>query len=57
MVFHVCKTWIPFTQGWFVPSLVEISPVGSGEEMKMWKVYRQTEPDLSAQVSQKKTIS
>ena len=21
------QTWIPFTQGWFVPSLIEISPV------------------------------
>ena len=23
----ICNTWIPFTQGCFVPSLVEISPV------------------------------
>ena len=29
-------TWIPFTQGYFVPSLVEID---LEEKMKMWKVY------------------
>ena len=31
-------SWIPFTQGCFVVSLVEISPV-----FKMWKVYGQTD--------------
>ena len=36
------KTWIPFTQGYFVPSLVEIGPVVLEKKMKMWKVYRQT---------------
>ena len=33
------KTSIPFTQGHFVPSLVEIGPVVL-EKMKMWKIYR-----------------
>ena len=36
------QTWIPFTQGCFVPSLVEIGPVVLEKKMKMWKVYRQT---------------
>ena len=36
------QTWIPFTQGYFVPSLVEFGPVVL-EKMKMWKVYRQTD--------------
>ena len=33
------KNWIPFTQGYFVPSLVEIGPVGLEKKMKMLKVY------------------
>ena len=33
------ETWIPFTQGCFVPSLVEIGPVVLEKKMKMWKVY------------------
>ena len=37
------KTWIPFTQGYFVPGLVEIGPVVLEKKMKMWKVYRQTD--------------
>ena len=53
-------TWIPFTQGYFVPSLVEIGPVVLEKKMKMWKVHRQTDGrtdrrrttgQLSAQVS------
>ena len=32
-------TWIPFTQGCFEPSLVEIDPVVLENELKMWKVY------------------
>ena len=32
------QTWIPFTQGYFVPSLVEIGPVVLEKKMKMWKV-------------------
>ena len=36
------QTWISFTQGCFVPSLVEIGPVLL-EKMKMWKVYRRTD--------------
>ena len=27
IAFHLTKTWIPFTQGYFEPSLVEIGPV------------------------------
>ena len=37
------QIWIPFTQGCFVPSLVEIGPVVLEKKMKMWKVYRQTD--------------
>ena len=36
---HLKKTWIPFTQGCFVPSLVEIDQVVLEKKMKMWKVY------------------
>ena len=35
------QTWIPFTQGYFVPSLVETDPVVLEKKMKMWTVYRQ----------------
>ena len=37
------QTWIPFTQGYFVPSLVEIGPVVLENKMKMWKVNRWTD--------------
>ena len=37
------QMWIPFTQGYFVPSLFEIGPVVLEKKMKMWKVYRQTD--------------
>ena len=30
---------IPLTQGYFVPSLVEIGPMVLEKKMKMWKVY------------------
>ena len=33
------QTWIPFTQGCFVPSLVEIGQVVLEKKMKKWKVY------------------
>ena len=33
------QTWIPCTQGCFVPSLVEIGPMVLEKKMKMWKVY------------------
>ena len=33
------QTWIPFTQGYFVPSLVEIGSVILEEKMKIGKVY------------------
>ena len=39
------KTWIPFTQGCFVPSLVEIDPVVLEKKMKMWKVYDDDDDD------------
>ena len=39
----IWKTWIPFTQGYFVRSLVEIGPVVLGKKMKMWKVNRRTD--------------
>ena len=34
------QTWIAFTQGYFVPSLVEISPVVL-EKVKMGTLYKQ----------------
>ena len=37
------QTWIPFTQGCFVPSSVEIGVLVLEKKMKMWKVSRQTE--------------
>ena len=56
------QAWIPFTQGCFVSSLVEIAPVVLTKKMKMWKVYDNDNNDnnnnnndngqwLSAQVS------
>ena len=33
------QTWIPFTYGCFVRSLVEIGPVVLAKKKKMWKVY------------------
>ena len=38
------KTWIPFAQGCFVPSLFEIGPVVL-EKMKMWKDYYNKDND------------
>ena len=35
------QTWIPFTQGRFVPSVVEIGPVVLEKKMQMWTFYRQ----------------
>ena len=37
------QTWIPSTQGCFVPSLVEIGQVILEKKLKMWKVYRRTD--------------
>ena len=38
------QTWVTFSKGCFVPSLVEIGSVGlKKKKMKMWKVYRQTD--------------
>ena len=33
------KTWIPFTQGCYVPSLVQNWPIGSGEDFKISSMY------------------
>ena len=33
------QTWIPFTQGCFVSSLVKIGSVVLKKKMKMWKVH------------------
>ena len=41
-------TWIPFTQGCFVPSLVEIGPVVLEKKSKIGKVYRQTDDGRQA---------
>ena len=32
------QTWIPFSQRYFVPSLVDIGPVALENKKKMWKV-------------------
>ena len=45
------QTWIPFTQGCFVPSLVEIGPVVLKKKMKMWKVYRRTDRQKDRQTT------
>ena len=37
------QTWIPSTQGCFVPSLVKIGPVVLEKKSKIGKVYRQTD--------------
>ena len=39
------QTWIPFTLGCFVPSLVEIGPVVLEKKIKMWKVYENNDDD------------
>ena len=39
------QTWIPFTQGCFVPTLVEISPVVLEEKIQMWNVYDNDDND------------
>ena len=39
------QTWIPFTQGCFVPSLVETDPLVREKKMKMYKVYDNANDD------------
>ena len=53
------QTWIPFTQGCFVPSSVEIGSVVLEKKMKMWKVDRQTDrqTDDGRQVMRKAQVS
>ena len=36
------QIWIPGTQAWFVPSLVEIGPVVLIRKKKMWKITTKT---------------
>ena len=43
------QTWIPFTQGCFVPSLIEIGPVVLEKKTKMWKVYDNDNNDYDGQ--------
>ena len=43
--FHLNKLESPSTQGYFVPSLVEIGPVVLEKKMKMWKVYDNDDND------------
>ena len=43
------QTWIPSTQGCFVPSFVEIGPVVLEKKLKMWKVYRRTDGQTDRQ--------
>ena len=49
------QTWIPFTQGYFVPSLVEIGPVVLEKKIKMWKVYRQTDGWTDGRTDRRRT--
>ena len=37
------QTWIPFTEGCFVSSLIEIGPVVLEKKVEMWKVSRRTD--------------
>ena len=39
------QTWIPFTQGYFVPSLVEIGPAVLEKKFQMWKVTEEQRDD------------
>ena len=49
------QTWIPFTQEYFVPSLVEIVPVVLEKNMYMWKVYRQTDGRTDGRTDRRRT--
>ena len=42
------QTWSPFTQGWFVPSLVKFGPEVLEKKSKMSKVNRQTDDGQKA---------
>ena len=46
------QTWIPCSQGCFVPRLMEIGLVAL-EKMKMWKIYRQTDKRADGQTADK----
>ena len=50
------QTWIPFTQGCFVPSLVEIGPEAL-EKMKMWKDYDNDDDRQRTNFDQKAHLS
>ena len=49
------QTWIPFTQGWFVPSLVEFGPVVLEKKSKMWKVNRQMDRRTDGRTDRQRT--
>ena len=52
----IWSTWIPFTHGCFVPSLVEIGSVVL-QKMKMWKVYKKTDRQTDRQTTRKAHVS
>ena len=41
------QTWIHFTQGYFVSSLVEIGSVVLEKKMNMWKVYAKANDNVN----------
>ena len=49
------QNWIPFTQRWFVPSLVEIDPVVLEKKSKIGKVYRRTDRQTDGQTDRQTT--
>ena len=44
----IWQTWIPFTQGWFVPISVKIRPVVLEKKKNMWKVSDNVNGDDNA---------
>ena len=51
------QTGIPFTQGYFMQSLVEIGAVVLEKKMKMWKVYRWTDRQTDRQTDDGRQVS
>ena len=45
------QTWIPFTQGCFVPSYVKLGPVVLEKKSKIRKVYKQTDGQTDRQTA------
>ena len=50
MALYLNKLESPFTQGYFVPSLVEIGPVVLEKKVKMLKVYKWTDRQMDEQI-------